>query len=236
MGKKEFEPIEKKRVSDQIIEKIRERILNGDFKPGEKLPSERELARIFNVTRIPIREALKALEKMGFIEINPGGGSIVRDIFGEGNWQILPYLLAKSNAVGGAFLKSVLEFRILVGADMAKKAAIRRGKEFIGELRQVIEKEKETDDISQLQKQDLRFFEILADASENILYRFLLNFISDFYIENQDIFEDLIVSKSFLIETHEKILKAIENGDSKSAFETAEEYLTRGMKQLLKEN
>ncbi len=230
-----FEPVEKKRASDQIIEKIRERILNGDLKPGEKLPSERELAKIFKVTRIPIREALKALEKMGFIEINPGGGSIVRDIFGEGNWMILPYLLAESNVVGSAALQAVLEFRILVGADMAEKAVKRSGKNFLKELEQIVEEEKSTQSIAKLQELDLKFFEILSLASENILYRFFLHFIGDFYLKNQDVFEDLIVNKDYLIKTHMKIIQAIKENDPRKARRSAKNYLEKGMKNLLKE-
>ncbi len=231
-----FEPVEKKRVSDQIIEKIRERILNGELKPGEKLPSERELAKIFNVTRIPIREALKALEKMGFIEINPGGGSIVRDIFGEGNWIVLPYLLAKSNLVGGELLKSILEFRVLVGAEMAEKAVLREGKLILDDLKRIFEEEKKIKQISKLQELDLKFFDKLAIASGNLLYKFLINFIADFYIQNQDIFEDLIVSRDFLINTHNEIILAIENKDEEQAKRAAKTYLEKGMKKLLEDN
>ncbi len=230
-----FEPVEKKRVSDQIIEKIRERILNGELKPGEKLPSERELAKIFNVTRIPIREALKALEKMGFIRINPGGGSIVRDIFGEGNWLVLPYLLAQSNLIGGELLKSILEFRILVGTEMAEKAVLRNGKSVLNQLKQILRREKETEEIGTLQELDLQFFDKLAVASDNLLYKFLISFIEDFYIQNQDIFEDLIVSRDFLIKTHEEIIEAIEDEDPAKAGRAARRYLQLGMEKLLEE-
>jgi GntR family transcriptional regulator, transcriptional repressor for pyruvate dehydrogenase complex len=76
-----FEPLKRKRTSELIIEKIKQSIFAGQFKPGDKLPSERALALQLNVGRPVVREALRAVEASGILMIKPGvdGGSIVRE-------------------------------------------------------------------------------------------------------------------------------------------------------------
>ena len=60
---KAFQKINKTRLSDQIIEQIKTMISDGMLRPGQQLPSERELASILNVSRLPLREALKHLKQ-----------------------------------------------------------------------------------------------------------------------------------------------------------------------------
>lgn len=74
-----FKPLSSKRVFEEISEQIKELIHSGVFKPGDKLPPERELAKQFNVGRMAVREALRVLEDSGFIYIKQGssGGSFI---------------------------------------------------------------------------------------------------------------------------------------------------------------
>lgn len=74
-----FEPLRKKRTSELIIEKIKESIFSGQYKPGDKLPSERDLALQMKVGRSVVREALRTIESSGMIRIRPGvdGGIFV---------------------------------------------------------------------------------------------------------------------------------------------------------------
>ncbi|RST77421.1 FadR family transcriptional regulator [Siminovitchia acidinfaciens] len=69
-----LKPIQKKRVYQEIIEQIQILIKKGDLKPGDKLPSERELAHSLSVSRNAVREAVSVLESAGIIEIFPGIG------------------------------------------------------------------------------------------------------------------------------------------------------------------
>jgi GntR family transcriptional repressor for pyruvate dehydrogenase complex len=79
MEKSPFKPLSSKRVFEQISDQIRELIYSGVFRPGEKLPSERELAIQFHVGRTALREALRVLENEGLISIRQGsnGGSFI---------------------------------------------------------------------------------------------------------------------------------------------------------------
>lgn len=61
-----FKKISPKKISDEIIEQFKEMLNNGQLKPGDELPPERELAEMLGVSRPPLREALNALQKLGF--------------------------------------------------------------------------------------------------------------------------------------------------------------------------
>lgn len=79
---KTYSPIKKAKASDLIVEEIWAAILNGELKPGEKLPPERELVEQFGVSKVTLREALQSLEANGYIERKRGanGGAIVLEL------------------------------------------------------------------------------------------------------------------------------------------------------------
>ncbi|GGE45617.1 GntR family transcriptional regulator [Pullulanibacillus camelliae] len=73
----EIKPIKKVTVTERIMEQIAQLITTGKIKPGDKLPTERDLAEQFGVTRARVREALRALSLIGLITIKAGEGSFV---------------------------------------------------------------------------------------------------------------------------------------------------------------
>ncbi|WP_083455673.1 FadR/GntR family transcriptional regulator [Desulfosarcina cetonica] len=77
-----FTPIKTSRASEDVFLQLKAAILSGKFKPGSKLPSERELTAEFQVSRGVIREAIRMLELSGFLAIRQGhgGGAYVTDL------------------------------------------------------------------------------------------------------------------------------------------------------------
>ena len=65
-----FRAIEQKKVSSQIVDQVKTLIASGKLKPGDTLPPERELMKVFNVSRPTLREALNMLSIMGFIQVS----------------------------------------------------------------------------------------------------------------------------------------------------------------------
>jgi DNA-binding FadR family transcriptional regulator len=72
-----FKPIKQSRVSKVVCDQLKQSILVGHFQTGDKLPTERDLAEEFRVSRVAIREALRALENAGFL------------IYGRGQMAVL---------------------------------------------------------------------------------------------------------------------------------------------------
>ncbi len=75
-----FHKISPKKISDEIIEQFKTLLSIGELKPGDELPSERDLAESIGVSRPPLREALNALQAMGFVEIRPRSKILVRSL------------------------------------------------------------------------------------------------------------------------------------------------------------
>ena len=68
-----FEPIRPMRASSDVIAQIRRAILSGQYRPGDRLPTEREMAQQFGVSRVTVRDALRALEANGLVKVKVGG-------------------------------------------------------------------------------------------------------------------------------------------------------------------
>jgi GntR family transcriptional repressor for pyruvate dehydrogenase complex len=75
-----FREIKQSRAFEEVVSQVQESILRGEFKPGDRLPSERKLGEIFKVSRGTLREAFRALEQKGLITVGTGvhGGAFVR--------------------------------------------------------------------------------------------------------------------------------------------------------------
>lgn len=80
---------QRERLYHRVVEQILQSIRTGDYRPGSRLPSERELADIYQVSRVTIREATIALEAKGAIDIRAGSGAFVRE-FGSASELALP--------------------------------------------------------------------------------------------------------------------------------------------------
>lgn len=72
--------VKRTKLYEQIVQSIKEQILSGQLQPGERIPPERELARLFGVSRLAVREALSALVAIGLIEVKHGVGCFVRKV------------------------------------------------------------------------------------------------------------------------------------------------------------
>ena len=71
-------PIKKVNVGQMVFDQMQELLIRGEWKPGDRLPSENELADMFNVSRITIRQALQKLSVLGLVKTRFGEGSFVK--------------------------------------------------------------------------------------------------------------------------------------------------------------
>ena len=135
-----FKPIKQSRISEEVTSQIKDTIIRGKFKQGDKLPSERELAEQFNVSRAVIREALWTLVKSGFIVIRPGatGGAYVSDMSFRNLISVYVdlFLLEKIT------LHELTEARLLIEPEMARLAAKNITPEYEARLKEAIAIEK----------------------------------------------------------------------------------------------
>jgi DNA-binding FadR family transcriptional regulator len=134
-----FKPIKQSRVSGEVAEQLKQSILIGHFEAGDKLPSERDLAEQFQVSRIAIREALRFLENTGFVATRQGvtGGTFVTDLtFEHLSDAFVDLFLAEKISV-----PELIEVRVLVEPEIAKLAAIKIDRKHARLLKEAIEAE-----------------------------------------------------------------------------------------------
>jgi DNA-binding FadR family transcriptional regulator len=75
-----FTPIQNQKISERIITQFEELIHSQRLKPGDRLPSERELTEMFGVGRPTIREALQSLQMVGLMDVQQGRGSFIKEL------------------------------------------------------------------------------------------------------------------------------------------------------------
>jgi GntR family transcriptional regulator, transcriptional repressor for pyruvate dehydrogenase complex len=166
----EFETLvqEKTRISDQVRQILKDAILDGKLKPGEKIPTEEEITRQFGVSKVTVREALRGLESEGLIEIRRGasGGSFATSPASEkiGEMVLNYYRL------GDVTPENLVEFRRILEPAIAELATERRTEAELEALKQNIEKVEKDLTEGRIDRPTTREFHyLLADACHNPL-------------------------------------------------------------------
>ena len=121
-----LDPVSRRSLPDAVFERISERIFEGQLAPGDRLPSERELAQQLGVNRNALREALKRLEQLRLVSIHPGGSTRVLDFRRSSGLDLLTAILfSGSGELRLEAARSLVELRAVLGPDIAARAALR---------------------------------------------------------------------------------------------------------------
>lgn len=170
MNKDAFQ-IERKRLADQIIDKLASMIADGVLKPGDKLPPEPELMKQFGVGRSSIREAVGALALIGLITVRPGHGTHVAVPSEHAHTKPIGFMMG----IGRDKVRELVEARIELEQVIVKLAAERATEEDIADIReQHLDLKASLKNRRRTIQADLSFHTALAKASHNsVLTRFL---------------------------------------------------------------
>ncbi len=221
-----YSPIKPKRISEEIVEQIKNLIFAGNLKPGESLPSERDLAKSLNVSRVSLREALNTLQGMGLLEIQQGNRTCVRPITTRSIHDPL-VSFAKNSA---ANILKVFEIRKYLEVGCAALAAERATDQEIEQLEEILDEMEEDLKKNRLgAKTDLDFHALLAQATHNQAYVHLMNTIYDLLQEELRIAWGGIFKKrdqrNKLFQQHKNILEAVKQRDPERGREEALAHL-----------
>lgn len=167
-------PEKKERLGDRLYGQILEQIASGALRPGDKLPSENELSRAFNVSRPVIRQALVRLQADGLVATRKGLGTIVQNAPPEG-------LTRFSQPSDVAHMLRCLELRLAVEGQAAAWAAMRHSAPELRRIGRALELmgEQLTRDGGVTAAADLAFHQAVAAASGNILFEQVLQSLDD---------------------------------------------------------
>lgn len=175
-------PIRRDRLHEQVADQIQGLIIDESLRPGDKLPSERDLAERMRVSRTVIREAVRVLSAQGLVEARPGSGTFVREL--SPNDAAAPIgLLLNLRQVPDRY-KNLNEIRRTLEVEIAGLAAERATDEDIAGMEAAVEGiAAHAGDAEQFTQYDLAFHAALATATHNELYSVLLTPITDLLLE-----------------------------------------------------
>jgi GntR family transcriptional repressor for pyruvate dehydrogenase complex len=168
--------VQERSLGDRVFDQLAAEIMSERYPAGASLPPERSLAEIFKVNRHVVREALKRLEQVGLISISRSGGAAVTDFKRDAGLDLLG--LMAEHAHGGEvdkYLRSVLEMRALIGADIVRLCALRASPAVRADLVDLARQMRTAPTDATLFALEVGFWERLLDGADNIAYRLSFN-------------------------------------------------------------
>lgn len=217
-----FKPIfeERSSMSERIISQIMDAIVKGEVKPGERLPTERDLASQFQVSRTVVRDAIKTLAGRNILHVKHGKGIFVANIqpmdiesFSQGNWQ-------------DAAVQDLFEIRKVLETEAAAWAANRHQPHHLERLEWIIQDAKlHSDQPEVLDERDAQFHMAVAEASCNLVIVKIMISLLDLLAKSRQGSYSIPGRSLKSLQDHELIIEAIKQQDSELARQRMLEHL-----------
>jgi len=213
--------IKKARVSEDIVAQLKALIASGKLHTGDQLPSERDLAEQFKVSRASVREAIRALESMGLLEARQGHGTYVATSV-EALVQPLAASLfhEKDDLIDIFFLRKIIE------PEIAQLASENATPEEINELEDILkDQEAERADADNPVRMDTHFHHLLARMAKNRVLERLSFALVDLLGKTRERYLQTEERKQKSLLGHRNILAAIQSGNGTAARQAMRRHL-----------
>ncbi|HEX8204473.1 MAG TPA: GntR family transcriptional regulator [Solirubrobacteraceae bacterium] len=211
-------------ASEELFGVLRDAIVAGRYGAGEKLPSQRTLAREYGVNATTVREAIKRLEQLKLVEVRHGDAMRVSDWRTASGLDVIAHVLFDSTGVNRDTLRSLMEARRWMLAVAAGLAAERRSDaqaDEIGRLAAVA---------GEQQAADFGFFAAVVEAAGNVVFSLILNSVRAVYFEHAALFTPLVTEE--LRPLYERAADAIARRDGEGARAAVAELAERQEREL----
>jgi GntR family transcriptional regulator, transcriptional repressor for pyruvate dehydrogenase complex len=217
-----FKSIKHSRVSDEIVNQLRSLISEGTLRPGDQLPPERELIKQLGVSRPSLREALKSLVAMGFLEVKQPKRTLVKSATSERMQDSLSLLIKTDTQK----IFDLIEVRKAIEAWGAFHAAQRANEEDVRRLESILRRMNEAfNEGRSWEKEDADFHLSIGQATHNTIQTHLMFTLYDLLKESvARVFTDRGKMKK-LLQHHRQILNAIKNHSPDEAREKILKHL-----------
>ncbi len=216
------------RTADEVVLQIESLILEGILRVGDKLPGERELARMFDVSRPILRDALKSLENRGLLITRHGGGTFVADVIGQVFTRPISELIAKHSKATADYL----EYRREIEGITAEYASQRATPDDRVLLTQIIKRMKaahQEDDFAREAVIDVEFHNAIGESAHNIILlhtlRSCYRLLTDGVFYNRALVYTFPGARAKLLSQHIAIYDAVMKGDRLAARRAAEDHI-----------
>lgn len=220
-----------RKLYENIVDQLMQRIQSGELQPGMRLPAERALEKEYGVSRPVVREAFRAMEQMGCVETRVGGGTYVKAPELSDVVEPISILFTKD----AAFTEELLETRLLLETGIARLAATRRTEANLKELQNTLGEMKR--DIAQGgtgEVQDVKFHALLLKAAGNRALELVISTCSEILNRTVTVTQRIEGVPLQALNEHEKILQAIMQCDSEGAARYMHAHLSNAQQNLKK--
>jgi GntR family transcriptional repressor for pyruvate dehydrogenase complex len=209
-------------ICEEIAQQIMDLISNGDLKPGQRLPAERDLCKEFGAGRSSLREALRCLSIVGVLDARVGEGTSVAVDGGKFLGKIIEWrLITEKHDIA-----NLLEVRSALEGVAAANVALLGKKEHIDQLQKLISRMKASvDNTHEFATLDLEFHLSLAKASGNNLLFDLISMIRSQLVRAMSKVLLLPRAVPLSLKEHTAIFRAIKRGDPEMASEAMHAHL-----------
>jgi DNA-binding FadR family transcriptional regulator len=218
-----YTPIQSSKVFEKIAEQIEKRILSGELRSGDRLPTERELSEQFQASRTAVREAMKTLAQRGLVDMRPGRGTIVID----GTSQAMRHSLGLMMMVGQAGNSAnLVEVREIIEPGIAALAAVRATDVEITAMREAVRvMDANLNEADAFIAADNDFHRALAKGTQNALILTLVDSIVDLLSEQRKQIFALSGAPERGQIHHKRILDSVVQHDAEAAREAMRAHL-----------
>jgi GntR family transcriptional regulator, transcriptional repressor for pyruvate dehydrogenase complex len=212
-------------ASESIFDTLRADILGGVLAPGDALPAERQLAEDLSVNRHAVREAVKRLQQAGLVKVAQGGSTRVLDWRESGGLDLLADLPLAPGEEGVRTIRSVLEMRMSIGVDAARRAAQRATAGHVGTLR-ILEAENAAAAPGPARERSYRsLWSAVVDSADNLAYRLAFNGLVAGVDNHYDLMLGLLDEELADLDTTARLVEAIAGHDPEAAAAAAQQLL-----------
>ena len=223
--------MEKISRKEEFIREIERRIISGELKPGDMLPTERELVSELGMSRTVIHTGLAELASMGFIRIRPRKGYVITDYRTEGTIAVLESIMHyNGGSLEPGLLSGLIDCRMLVELETAALAAEQRSETDISNLRRILKAERASAANEEKAANDFDFHHHVAVASGNPFYPLILKSFQQIQLQLINSFYSVITQPEEVYKQHEKLIDAIEAGKPEESRAVMREMLLHGEK------
>ena len=162
-------------VTDEAIEKLREMIVSGRVKPGDRLPREADLATSLGLSRSSLREAVRALSLVRILDVRQGDGTYVSSLAAD---SLLDALSFNVEFHHDASVLELLEVRRILEPAASARAAVRIDDKSLASLEEILDRSTPDSAVEELVRNDVEFHRAIAVASGNTVLASLIESLS----------------------------------------------------------
>jgi len=215
--------IKRNTTAELVIEKILNIITAGELKIGDRLPTAQQLTEIFGVGRSSIREAVRALAVLGYLEILPGKGTFIKKDSSSDELSVKGLM----DVLESGAIFDIMEARDCLEQKCAELAAVRADPQQIKKMENAVKKmQKNRSSFDSKRKADLEFHLALAEATNNeVIYEIMKLLIAKVELYANTFWATLPKARGKSISTVNQVFSHVIKGEGKKAAESMREHL-----------